>query len=231
MIQHRPRHRLDGAERDWLRARHHFAVSAQGNPAHGPLGCLVVLNDDEIAASRGFPFHSHADMEIITYVREGVVVHRDSLGNVGETRAGDVQVMSAGTGIHHEERSYPGGTTRIYQIWILPRTKGAQPRWGTKPFPKQDRAGRWVPLASGLDDKDALPIGADARVVGATLPANQSLTYPLASVRKAYVVPAFGRIRINGLLLETGDGAAIEAEEDILIEAEEQAEIILVDVA
>ncbi len=231
MIQHRPRQKLDGAERDWLRARHHFAVGAHGNIAHSPLGCLVVLNDDEIAANRGFPLHSHRDMEIITYVREGVVIHRDSLGNVGETRAGDVQVMSAGTGIHHEERSYAGGTTRIYQIWILPRAKGDQARWGTKPFPKQDRAGRWVPLASGLDDAEALPIGADARVMGATLPAGESLTYPLVSARKAYVVPAAGRIRINGIRLEAGDGAAIEAEEEIRIEAEEQAEIILIDVA
>jgi redox-sensitive bicupin YhaK (pirin superfamily) len=231
MISIRPRDTLDGAELDWLSARHHFRVNAAGNPAHGPIGSLVVWNEDDIAAGRGFPLHSHADMEIITYVREGVVLHRDSLGNQGATMAGDVQVMSAGTGIRHEERSYAEGRTRLFQIWILPRRSGDMPRWGNKPFPKADRAGRWIPLASGLDDAEALPIGADARVLGAMVSAGQTLAYRLEQGHKAYLVSAAGRVRVNGQRLEEGDGAAIEAETELLVEADEQADIILVDVA
>jgi redox-sensitive bicupin YhaK (pirin superfamily) len=214
-----------------LSARHHFRVSADGNPAHGPIGSLLVWNEDDIAAGRGFPFHAHADMEIITYVREGAVLHRDDLGNEGATHAGDVQVMSAGTGIRHEERSYADGRTRIFQIWIRPRARGDKPRWGHKPFPKTDRSGRWIPFASGHDEVDALPIGADARVLGATLSAGQTLAYQLDKGRKAYLVPAAGSIRLNGKRLGEGDGAAIDAENDLLIEAEQAADVILVDVA
>lgn len=231
MISIRPRATLDGAELDWLSARHHFRVNAGGNPAHGPIGSLVVWNEDDIAAGRGFPLHSHADMEIITYVREGVVLHRDSLGNQGATMAGDVQVMSAGTGIRHEERSHDEGTTRIFQIWILPRSRGDTPRWGNKPFPKADRGGRWIPLASGLGDAEALPIGADARVMGAMLPAGQTLAYRLEPGHKAYLVPAAGSVRVNGHRLGEGDGAAIEAETELLVEADDHADIVLVDVA
>lgn len=167
MLQLRSRGRLDGADLGWLKARHHFVVSAGGDPAHAPLGPLVVWNDDEIAPGAGFGLHGHRDMEIITYVREGVVAHQDDAGNSGHTRAGDVQAMSAGTGIRHSERNGGDKPLRLFQIWLRPRTPGGPPRWGAKAFPKAERAGALVPLASGMaGDDEALPINADARVLG-----------------------------------------------------------------
>ena len=107
-------------------------------------------NDDEIAPNTGFPAHPHANMEIITYVREGAITHQDSLGNKGRTEAGDVQVMSAGSGIRHSEYNLEPSKTKIFQIWIEPTTKGGQPTWGAKPFPKSDRSGKLVTIASGI---------------------------------------------------------------------------------
>jgi redox-sensitive bicupin YhaK (pirin superfamily) len=230
MIEHRRKEQLGGGDFGWLKALHHFAVFGRGNPAHKPVGNLFVWNDDEIAPGTGFPMHGHADVEIITYVREGVVSHKDSLGNRGQTKAGDVQIMSAGTGIQHEEFNAQDSTTKIFQIWISPRIKGGEPRWGTKPFPKHDRAGRFVVLASGLpEDPEALMIRADARVVGATLNAGQNVSYALGAGRKGYLVPAFGCVRVNGAMLEARDGMAFRQEAALHIEAIEAAEIVLVD--
>jgi redox-sensitive bicupin YhaK (pirin superfamily) len=135
-------------------------------------------------------------MEIITYVREGAITHEDSLGNKGRTEAGDVQVMSAGTGIRHAEYNAEPDLTRIFQIWIEPTRRGEKPAWGAKPFPKGDRAGQFVVLASGFeDDSDALPIRTDARVVGATLKAGETAVYPLGADRRGYLVPASARSR------------------------------------
>ena len=143
-------------------------------------GRIRVWNDDRIAPGTGFPPHPHADMEIITYVTEGAVTHEDSLGNKGRTEAGDVQVMSAGTGIRHAEYNREPGATRLFQIWILPTSRGQKPSWGTRPFPKGDRSGRFVALASGFkDDGEALPLRTDARVLGATLHAGETVDYPL----------------------------------------------------
>ena len=170
MLQLRAREELDGGDFGWLKARHHFAVNSAGHPAHGPLGSLVVWNDDEIAPGTGFGLHPHVDMEIISYVREGAVTHRDNAGNSGTTEAGDVQVMSAGTGIRHAEHNAGTVPLKLFQIWLRPRHRGGTPRWDTRAFPQADRAGQLVALASGLpEDSGALPIRADARVLGATL--------------------------------------------------------------
>ncbi|MEH6666061.1 MAG: pirin family protein, partial [Brevundimonas sp.] len=174
MIERRPFDSLGGADHGWLKAKHHFSFASYFDPNRVQWGNLRVWNDDEIAAGSGFPPHPHADMEIITYVRDGAITHEDSLGNKGRTEAGDVQVMSAGTGIRHAEYNAESETTRIFQIWILPTRQGEKPAWGAKPFPKGDRAGQFVVLASGFDDDaDALPIRTDARVVGATLKAGE----------------------------------------------------------
>lgn len=151
MIEHRPKSELGRSDFGSLKALHHVAVgSDHDNPAHKAVGNLVVWNDDAIAAGTGVPLHPHADMEIITYVREGDVSHKDSLGNQGRLEAGDVQVMSTGTGIKHAEVS--DSPTKLFQIWIRPRERGGEPRWGTKSFPKSDRAGRFVVLASGFKE-------------------------------------------------------------------------------
>lgn len=232
MLQLRTKDTLDGGDHGWLRARHHFAVSADGNPANGPLGPLVVWNDDEIAPGSGFGRHPHADVEIVTYVRQGVVTHEDSSGNIGRTIAGDVQVISAGTGISHSERNLAEIPLKLFQIWLLPRQRGGTPRWDNRQFPKADRAGRLIPLASGdPEDAEALQIRADARVLGATLLAGTTVTHPLGRFRHSYLAPAQGVILVNGRRVAVGDGIAVVAEPELNITAEEDAEFILVDAA
>ncbi len=232
MIERRPFDSLGGANHGWLNAKHHFSFADYYDPARMHWGNLRVWNDDTIAAGTGFPPHPHADMEIITYVREGAITHEDSLGNRGRTEAGDVQVMSAGTGVRHSEYNLEASTTRIFQIWILPDVRGKEPVWGAKPFPKDDRSGKFVALASGLaNDDEALPIRADARVLGATLKAGEQTEYSLGAGRHAYLVPSTGSVDLNGITIKTRDGAAIEDEAVLKVTALEDAELVLVDVA
>lgn len=232
MIERRPFSRLGGADHGWLKARHHFSFAGYHDPARMGWGPIRVWNDDEIAPDSGFPPHPHADMEIITYVRQGAITHQDNLGNQGRTVAGDVQVMSAGTGIRHAEYNLEPETTRIFQIWIEPTSRGGAPRWGARPFPKGDRAGRFVTLASGVaGDDDALEIRTDARVAGATLKAGESAEYRLGKDRRAYLVPAAGAVEVNGVRLDARDGAAVKDEEVLKVTALEDAEVVLVDAA
>jgi redox-sensitive bicupin YhaK (pirin superfamily) len=232
MIERRPFNSLGGADHGWLNAKHHFSFASYHDPKRMGWGALRVWNDDTIAPGTGFPPHSHGDMEIITYVREGAITHRDNLGNVGRTEAGDVQVMSAGSGITHSEYNLEPGTTRIFQIWIIPTETGKPPSWGAKPFPRGERSGRFVALASGFaDDGDALPLRTDARVLGATLKAGESTTYALADGRQAYLVPSTGAVEINGVRLDARDGAAIRNEPALRVTALEDAELVLVDAA
>ncbi len=232
MIELRPYQSLGGGDFGWLNTRHHFSFADYRDPERVHWGRLRVWNDDLIAPGTGFDPHPHQDMEIITYVREGAITHQDSLGNAGRTVAGDVQVMSAGAGIRHAEYNRETVPTRLFQIWIIPDAKGGAPSWDTKPFPKGDRAGRFVTLASGLNgDADALPIRTSARVLGATLNAGQQAEYRLASGRRAYLVPAAGKIEVNGVAVATGDGLAITDETVLHVTATEDAEIVMVDAA
>ena len=231
MIELRPYRELGGAQHGWLDTRHHFSFAEYYDPKRMGWGALRVWNDDTIAPHTGFPPHPHRDMEIITYVRKGAITHKDNLGNQGRTEAGDVQVMSAGTGIAHSELNEEDEATQIFQIWILPDEKGLPPSWGTKPFPRGERSGSFVTLASGLPgDTDALPIRANARLVAATLAAGQSAEYHIAAGRKVYLVPASGRIEVNGVALAAGDGLAIGDELLLQVSAQEESEIVLVDV-
>ena len=230
MIERRAFNELGGADHGWLRARHHFSFADYFNPERVHWGALRVWNDDEIGSQTGFPPHPHANMEIITYVREGAITHRDSMGNEGRTEAGDVQVMSAGSGVRHSEYNLEPGKTTLFQIWILPKENGGAPSWGAKPFPKSDRSGRFVTLASGFaNDNDALPIRADARVLGATLKKGESTEYALGAKRRGYLVPATGAVEVNGVHIGARDGAAIAGEETVKITAIDDAEIVLVD--
>jgi quercetin 2,3-dioxygenase len=232
MIDRRPFASLGGADHGWLNAKHHFSFADYFDPRRMNHGALRVWNDDEIAPDTGFPPHGHADMEIITYVREGAISHKDNFGNEGRTPAGDVQVMSAGTGIRHSEYNLEPTPTRIFQIWIQPDRRGGQPSWGAKAFPKGDRSGRMVTLASGIaGDTDALPIRANARVVGATLKAGESVDYKLGEDRRGYLVPAAGAVEVNGVRIDARDGAAIEKQAVVTIKALEDSEIVLVDAA
>jgi redox-sensitive bicupin YhaK (pirin superfamily) len=231
MIERRLFGELGGADHGWLKAKHHFSFADYYDPKRMGFGTLRVWNDDEIAPNTGFPLHAHAGMEIITYVRQGAVTHQDDQGNQGRTEAGDVQVMSAGSGIRHAEYNKESVPTTLFQIWIEPTKPGGKPSWGAKPFPKSDRSGRFVTLASGFkSDTEALPIRTDARVLGATLKAGETLEYSLGRDRHGYLVPATGVVDVNGVRIETRDGAAIEKEAILKITALENSELVLVDV-
>jgi len=228
MLQHRPLAEIGGGDLGWLKAKHHFAIGGHGNPAHRAVGNLFVLNDDEIAAGSGFPLHGHADIEIISYVRDGVVTHEDSLGNKGHTHAGDMQVMSAGTGIRHAEYNEQDVPARMFQIWLKPREVGGEPRWNTRAFPKADRAGSFVTLASGYDAPDALPLRANAEVHGALVAAGTKVTFDFPPGHSGYLVPASGVVFVGNERIEAREGLVITDEASITIEAVDDAELVLI---
>ena len=228
MIDIRPFASLGHADHGWLDARHHFSFASYHDQARMGWGAIRVWNDDRIAAKSGFPPHPHRDMEIITYVRTGAITHQDSMGNKGRTPAGDVQVMSAGTGVTHAEYNLEDEETTLFQIWIETDKRGAEPGWGMMPFPKEAREGSFQLLASGSADDGALTINADARIMGATLSAGTSLSYDADPARHLYLVPS-GRVKVNGVVAESRDGVAITGEERVTIEAEADAELVLVD--
>jgi redox-sensitive bicupin YhaK (pirin superfamily) len=229
MIELRPFSTLGAADHGWLDAHHHFSFADYHDPARTNWGKLRVWNDDTIGPKSGFPPHPHRDMEIITYVRKGAITHKDNLGNTGRTEAGDVQVMSAGTGVTHSEYNLEDETTQIFQIWIIPDQRGGQPSWGARPFPKDDRSGRFVILASGVEGDDALAIRTQARVLGATVKAGETVTYEAAADRHLYLVPATGRVRIAEVEVNARDGAAITGLSRIEVTALEDSELVLVD--
>lgn len=231
MIDIRPFDGLAHRDHGWLDTRYHFSFSDYYDPARMGWGALRVWNDDVIAPKAGFPPHPHNDMEIITFVRTGAITHKDSMGNVGRTGAGDVQVMSAGTGVVHAEYNLEDEATTLFQIWIVPDRAGEAPGWGMREFPRGERAGKWVILASGdPDGDDALPIRSDARVMAATLPAGEKADYAANPSRHQYLVAASGRIRVNGQEANAKDGIAITGLDDIVIEAIDDAEVVMVDV-
>jgi len=230
MIELRPFDSLGAANHGWLDAHHHFSFADYHDPARTNWGQLRVWNDDTIAPKSGFPPHPHRDMEIITYVRKGAITHRDNLGNTGRTEAGDVQVMSAGTGVAHSEYNLEDEATQIFQIWIIPDQRGGEPSWGARPFPKDDRHGRFVTLASGIaGDEGSLAIRTQARVAGATVKAGDTVSYDTTADRHLYLVPATGRVRIGALEVKARDGAAITGLQRIEITALEDSELVLVD--
>lgn len=232
MIEKRPFVSLGRFDADWLSARYHFSFSGYHDPARMHWGALRVWNDDTIQAKTGFPPHPHADMEIITYVRSGAITHQDSMGNKGRTEAGNVQVMSAGSGVTHAEYNLEDDATTLYQIWIVPKERGGAPYWGAAKFPKQARAGALVTLASGFADdqeRGALPIRQDARVLAATLLPGQQVRHPLNTNRFVYLALAEGAARVNGVDLGPRDGVAIHEEPELTIEAVQHAEIVVVD--
>ena len=228
MIDIRPFNSLGHANHGWLDARHHFSFANYHDPARMGWGAIRVWNDDRIAPRSGFPPHPHRDMEIITYVRSGAISHQDSMGNKGRTGAGDVQVMSAGSGVTHAEYNLEGEETTLFQIWVETDKPGTQPAWGMMPFPKEAREGSFQLLASGSPGDEALTIHADAKILGATLGAGKSLSYQPDPARHLYLVPS-ARVRINGVEANARDGVAITGEEQLTIEAETDAELVLVD--
>lgn len=230
MITLYPYSSLGHANHGWLDARHHFSFGMYHNPARRGFGTLLVINDDRIAAGRGFETHPHRDMEIITYVREGAITHRDNMGNEGRTEAGDVQVMSAGTGIQHSEHNHESIATRLFQIWIQPSERGVKPRWDAAKFPKHPAidtlpvlvSGREADIASG-----ALMIHQDAAIYGGNMLAGTTVTVPIK--HQAYVLISNGTITVNGTAMNQGDGAEIVGEPTLIITATTDAELLVID--
>ncbi|MBS0644042.1 MAG: pirin family protein [Acetobacteraceae bacterium] len=232
MIQVRPFATLGAFRNEWLNARHHFSFGGYHDPQRMGVGRLRVWNDDEVAPGAGFDPHPHRDMEIVTYIREGAITHRDNLGNEGRTEAGDVQVMHAGTGIVHAEYNQEDVPTRLFQIWIMPDRRGVQPGWGTKQFPKAG-SGLSV-LASGRpadDGSGALPLNADAAVLAGNLTAGQSTSLTLAPGRVAYLVPVEGSVTVNGVTANARDGVAITDEREVTVTATDATAVVVVEVA
>jgi quercetin 2,3-dioxygenase len=228
-IEARPFASLGKRDYGWLKPNFHFSMADYYDPERMGWGNIRVWNDDEIAAQSGFPPHPHDNMEIITYVREGAITHKDSMGNVGRTEAGDVQVMSAGTGVTHSEYNLEDGLCRLFQIWVLPRERGVRPSWDQRQFPRTDRSGAFNVLASGYGEDGALVINADARVLGATVAAGAVAQYDLGEGHHAYLVPATGRVRIEGTEYTARDGIAISGGGLLTVEAIEEAELVMVD--
>ncbi|MBP5856581.1 pirin family protein [Marivibrio halodurans] len=227
---------LGAFQLDWLNAKHHFSFGHYHDPERMGVGPLRVWNDDAIQPRTGFDPHPHRDMEIITYVREGAITHKDSLGNTGRTEAGDIQVMSAGSGIVHAEYNLEDDPTRLFQIWIMPRGKGGAPRWETRHFPKagDNGGGGLKPLASGRKGVgDVAPIDQDATLFAGMVPAGTAIDHPLGRDRQAYLVAARGRLIVDGVPADTRDGILVRDTETIRLEAPseggEDAEVILVD--
>ena len=231
MIERRPFDGLPSEDLGWLKARRHLFPAAQDDPSRGSWGCMHVWNDEEIAPNAGFALQAHTNVEIVTYVRAGTVTHRDSLGNDGRVEAGNVQVLSAGTGIRHAEYNLEQSPAQIFQIWITPASPGGSPAWGVQPCPAAERSGCFEVIASGFDgDHDALPIRACARVLNARLKTGESVRYLLREPRRAYLVPSTGIVDVNGIIVRARDGAAIKDVTVITITAIEDADVLMADV-
>jgi redox-sensitive bicupin YhaK (pirin superfamily) len=230
MITVYPYEKLGKADHGWLKARHHFSFGSYMNPKRMHFGVLSVINDDWVAPHNGFDAHPHDNMEIITYVREGAVTHKDSLGNHGRTAAGDVQVMSAGSGITHEEQNEDDTPMKMYQIWIFPKEKNIKPRWESREFPK-DFSGKLTLLVSGRKEdegKGAMFINQDATILGGGLKAGEKIHQAIK--HQAYILVSEGKISIDGTSINAGDGAEVTKQNAILIEVVEDARILLLDV-
>jgi redox-sensitive bicupin YhaK (pirin superfamily) len=227
MLAHYQFDALGGADHGWLKAKHHFSFASYHDPQKMSFGELLVINDDIIAPHTGFDTHPHRDMEIITYVRRGAISHKDSTGNEGRTTSGNVQVMSAGTGIFHSEFNHEDEDTNIYQIWIKPRSKGIAPRWDTAEFPRAPAHDALALLVSG-DGNAPLSINQDARIYAGRMQAGTQLTHHISG--QAYLLVSDGSLLVDGNLATKGDGIAISDQPSVGLSAEEACEVLVIEV-
>ena len=218
---------LGGADHGWLNAKHHFSFANYYNPNKMSFGELLVINDDRIAPNTGFGKHPHDNMEIITFVRKGAISHEDSQGNKGKTTAGNVQVMSAGTGIMHSEHNHEDEETNIYQIWIKPKSRDIEPKWGSAEFSTESTKDKLKLLVSGNDDAP-LQIHQDARIYTGTFKDQTTLNHIIKG--QAYLLVSKGVIKIDNIKASKGDGIAIKDEKEITFECHPNTEIIIIEV-
>lgn len=229
MIELRPVNTLGQATYDWLFTRYHFSFSHYYDPKRIHWGALRVWNNDTIAPESGFPAHEHDNMEIITYVYKGAITHQDSLGNIGKIEAGQVQIMSAGSGVTHSEYNLEQDETQLFQIWLLPNEKNVKPFWETKPFRTVHK--RAIILASGIKDdiqSGALPIHTNGRLSVLHLNKGELLTLSFY-FKYVYLVSATGAYHINDILVQQGDGVAIKEESSIQIQAQDDLDLVFVE--
>jgi quercetin 2,3-dioxygenase len=232
MIQIRPADERGRTRTGWLDSRHTFSFGDYADPANMGFRALRVINEDWIAPGGGFGTHPHRDMEILTVVLEGALAHRDSTGGAGELRPGEVQQMSAGTGIRHSEyNASDREAVHLLQIWLLPERAGVQPSYDQRPFPAEGRRGRLQLLASRDGRDGALPIHQDAELYTTGLRPGETVTHALRPGRHAWVQVARGSVELNGQPLRSGDGAAVSEETSLALSAHEPAEVLVFDLA
>lgn len=228
----RKSHDRGHANHGWLDSRFTFSFADYYDPQHIHFRTLRVMNDDHIAAGAGFPTHPHRDMEIVTYVLDGALEHRDSMGNGSVIRPGDVQYMSAGTGVTHSEfNPSDKEAVHLYQIWMFPDQKGHKPTYGQKHFAEAEKRGKLRLLVSPDGREGSLKIRQDNELYATLLAPGETVQHALKPDRHAYVQVARGSVTLNGQPLETGDGAAISAENSINLAAVNDAEVLLFDLA
>ncbi len=229
MLHYYPYEELGRASFDWLEARHHFSFGNYINPQKPHFGDLVVINDDIIQPQTGFAPHGHSDMEIITYVRRGAISHEDSQGNKGRTMAGDVQVMSAGTGIQHSEYNLEDEETNLFQIWIKPDASGFEPRWDSAEFPRQPVDGQLPLLVSG-DGQAPLQINnKTAKIYAGQMREGQNLSHAISG--RAYILVSEGEMAIGDINAKRGDAVTVEGHDAVALTAKSDSEVLVIEVA
>ncbi len=229
MLTLRPAGERGHANHGWLDSWHSFSFAGYQDPAHVHFGPLRVINEDRVAAGGGFDPHPHRDMEIISYVINGALAHRDSLGNQGTIRPGEVQRMSAGTGVVHSEFNAHAGTTHFLQIWIFPQQQGIAPSYEQKAFAEADKRGRLRVVASADGRDGSVTIHQDATLYAGLFDGAESAVLPLAPGRLAYVHVVQGRLEVNGKSLQAGDALKLEGELQVLLDKGETAEVLVFD--
>jgi redox-sensitive bicupin YhaK (pirin superfamily) len=234
MIDHRPFAGLPSANAGWLSAHHHFPVDGRPDPKHTPVKSLYVWNDDTFSPRHGFPLHYHQNVEIITYVRNGSVTHTDTLGNSYEIAAGDIQVMSTGSGLRHAEFNQGSEPLKIFQIWLEPNQVGKAPAYAARRFPDATRSNQLVVLASGLAEDshiDALPLRANARLLVGRLEAGRSLKHEIGKGHDLYLVPSTGTVLVDGVAVDAGDGVAVIGQAGVEFVAVQDTDLVIVELA
>ncbi|HUE54617.1 MAG TPA: pirin family protein [Candidatus Udaeobacter sp.] len=232
MIKIRKSDERGHADHGWLDTHFTFSFADYFDPEHVQFRTLRVMNDDRVAGGGGFPTHPHRDMEIVTYVLEGALEHRDSMGNGSVIKPGDVQYMSAGTGVAHSEfNASKTEPVHLYQIWMLPEKKGLKPVYDQKNFNEAEKRGKLRLVASADGREGSVKIRQDNDLYVTVLGNGQAVRHELEPDRHAYVQVARGSVKLNGIQLETGDGAALSAEKSIELTGVEDAEVLLFDLA
>jgi quercetin 2,3-dioxygenase len=232
MMTIRPKHERGHTRVDWLDSAHSFSFNDYYDPRHMGFRQLRVINDDRVQPGAGFGTHGHRDMEIITYVLQGALAHRDSMGHGSVIQPGDVQRMSAGTGVQHSEYNHSStAPVHFLQIWILPEQQGLQPGYEQRAFAPEELRGQWRLIAARDGRAGAVTVHQDVDVLAARLEPGERVTYSLPSGRHAWLQVAGGGVALNGVSLQAGDGAAVSETAELDLVADERSEVLLFDLA